>query len=382
MTTEYRFLEPLDVLFLRGNKLFGDPGSFGESLVPPWPSVPAGALRSMLLANDGVDFSAFAAGDVEHPVLGTPRKPGSFNLVAFDLAGRDTRGNVLTFRAPPADVLISKRENGELLVQRLQPHALGNGIACSAPLPLLPVLPQKERSKAAGGYWLKQTGWMKYLAGETPTSNDLAAATELWQIDPRVGVGLDVQKRTATDGRLFSTQAVAMRKRGSDASSLDIGFLVGCTGAALPERAVVRLGGDGRGAALCKAAPELPKIDFDAIARARRCRLVLTTPGIFPDGWKLPGMDGDNVLHLSGMTARVTCAAVARAEVISGWDLAHNHPKSARRAAPTGSVYWLDDLDATPEALCTLMHDGLWTATSLDAQRRAEGFNRFTFAVY
>jgi len=37
-TVESVFLEPLDVLFLRGNKLFGDPGSFGESLVPPWPS--------------------------------------------------------------------------------------------------------------------------------------------------------------------------------------------------------------------------------------------------------------------------------------------------------------------------------------------------------
>ena len=29
------FIEPLDLLFLRGNKLFGDPGSFGESLVRP-----------------------------------------------------------------------------------------------------------------------------------------------------------------------------------------------------------------------------------------------------------------------------------------------------------------------------------------------------------
>ena len=28
-TVHHRFIEPLDVLFLRGNKLFGDPGSFG-----------------------------------------------------------------------------------------------------------------------------------------------------------------------------------------------------------------------------------------------------------------------------------------------------------------------------------------------------------------
>ena len=60
--TQYRFLEPLDVLFLRGNKLFGDPGSYGESLIPPWPSVAAGALRSRILADDGVNLTDFAAG--------------------------------------------------------------------------------------------------------------------------------------------------------------------------------------------------------------------------------------------------------------------------------------------------------------------------------
>ncbi len=37
MSTQTTFIEPLDVLFLRGNKLFGDPGSHGESLIPPWP---------------------------------------------------------------------------------------------------------------------------------------------------------------------------------------------------------------------------------------------------------------------------------------------------------------------------------------------------------
>ena len=42
MSIETRFIEPLDVLFLRGNKLFGDPGSHGESLVPPWPSLTTG----------------------------------------------------------------------------------------------------------------------------------------------------------------------------------------------------------------------------------------------------------------------------------------------------------------------------------------------------
>ena len=44
MTTTSCFIEPLDVLFLRGNQLFGEPGSYGEALMPPWPSVPGAPL--------------------------------------------------------------------------------------------------------------------------------------------------------------------------------------------------------------------------------------------------------------------------------------------------------------------------------------------------
>ena len=32
MDTTHLFIEPVDALFLRGNRLFGDPGSFGEAL--------------------------------------------------------------------------------------------------------------------------------------------------------------------------------------------------------------------------------------------------------------------------------------------------------------------------------------------------------------
>ena len=60
-TTNSRFIEPLDVLFLRGNQLFGEPGSYGEALMPPWPSVAAGALRTRILADDSVDMAAFDA---------------------------------------------------------------------------------------------------------------------------------------------------------------------------------------------------------------------------------------------------------------------------------------------------------------------------------
>ncbi|MBO7410610.1 MAG: hypothetical protein J6T92_01675, partial [Ottowia sp.] len=74
------FLEPLDALLLRGNQLFGDAGSYGQSLMPPWPSVAAGAIRSRILVDAGIPLGEFATGQRPHPALGTPEKPGTFTL--------------------------------------------------------------------------------------------------------------------------------------------------------------------------------------------------------------------------------------------------------------------------------------------------------------
>lgn len=395
-TVEYRFLEPLDVLFLRGNKLFGDPGSFGESLVPPWPSVAAGAMRSRMLVDAGVDPAAFARGEAEHPELGVPDRPGSFAVTAFRLARRRRDdGRVEVLIQPPADLVVSEDEAGQPGVRALAPTDLTRveGLACSAPLPLLPVLAETERSKPGGGYWLTEAGWKKYLAGSVPAGDaELVKSDALWKLDHRVGVGLDADTRRAADGRLFSMQAVSMIKRGHRVgrdkqtgkpllADYDVGFIVGVTGAQPPTDGTVRLGGDGRAASMCIAANASPLPDYEAIAKARRCRLVLGTPGLFADGWLPTGAtrheDGSLRFELHGVRGRIACAAVPRAEVVSGWDLAKGEPKAAKRAAPAGSVYWMElDEGVAADTLRKLAESGLWREPCEDAQRRAEGFNR------
>ena len=374
MPTSYRFIEPLDVLFLRGNKLFGDPGSHGESLVPPWPSVAAGALRSLMLAADGVDIAAFALGERAHPSLGTPAAPGSFALCGFDLARRTSDKQVETLHALPADLALARSDDDSLTLQRFHPQAPAAGLMSSAPLALWPLLAQGRRTKAVGGHWLTQAGWAAYLAGKAPGIDQLVAAADLWQLDTRVGVGLDAGTGRAEDGKLFTAQAVALRPR--------VGFLAAVAGAEPPRTGVLRFGGDGRGAALEAVAHTPPQADWAAIARARRCRVVLTAPGLFAQGWLPPGIDEDHRWALRGVHGRLVCAAVPRAEVVSGWDLALRQPKPAERIAPSGSVYWFDDIDATPEQLRKLAESGLWPDENQNAARRAEGFNRFAFAAY
>ncbi|WP_297727930.1 type III-B CRISPR module-associated protein Cmr3 [Limnohabitans sp. Rim8] len=385
---QHRYIEPLDVLFLRGNKLFGDPGSHGESLVPPWPSAAAGALRSQVLAHDGVDLRAFAQGQIDHPSLGTPTAPGSFVLTAFTLAQRFDNGTLQTLHAMPADLVVTEKEKPSdqvfttkkaLQIQSLRPQSPSHGMQSSGTLAQAPVLPEAVRRKAETGLWLTQAGWQSYLSGQLPNpATDLVNTSELWAIDSRVGIGMDAVTRSAEEGKLFTAQAVAFKP--------GIGFVASVRGAALPEQGTLRLGGDGRAASSQSLAHQTPQADLHAIAAQGRCRVVLTTPGLFTKGWLPNGFaqqsDGHHWLELHGVRARLVCATVPRAETISGWDLASWQPKAALRAAPTGSVYWLDQLQASPEALGKLAESGFWSDACEDTQRRAEGFNRFAFAAH
>lgn len=376
-TTRHHFIEPLDVLFLRGNKLFGDPGSFGQSLVPPWPSTLAGALRSHLLALAGFDPASFARGETAHPALGTPAAPGPFTLVRCTLGRRQPDGTVEPLQMLPADLDVAAA-GAPPAVRLLQPLVLPSGIAGSTPLPMLPVLAEAERSKSAGPFWLTARGWKDYLAAKPPAAGELLPPADLWKLDPRIGVGLQSDTRRADDGKLFSTEAVTFCD--------GIGFAVDVGGAELPD-GIVRLGGDGRAARLSQVRLAAPEPDWDAIVAARRARLILTNPGLFTGGWLPTGSEAVDAASgarfaLRGVHGRIVCASVPRAQVVSGFDLARWVPKPAQRAVPAGAVYWLDDLDASPEALRDLCESGLWDEPAHDPARRAEGFNRCAIGVW
>jgi CRISPR-associated protein Cmr3 len=157
-----------------------------------------------------------------------------------------------------------------------------------------------------------------------------------------------------------------------------VGFVVAVAGAegCLPADGLVRLGGDGRGAAVAPCTVD--QLDPpERIEAEGRCRIGLTTAGLFPGGWRLPGMQEDGTWRgPEGVTARVVAAATGRHEVVSGWDLATNRPKVAQRVVPVGAVYWLDGLGGDLAGLRRLLGEGLWPLIDQpDPQRRAEGFN-------
>ncbi len=370
------FLEPLDVLFLRGNRLFGDAGSYGESMVPPWPSAAAGAVRSAVLVRDGIDLAAFARGKADHASIGNRDAPGDFRVTGFQLAwhGPEGEGALERLYPLPADLVATRDEKGEITLHPLSPTQPVEGIESSGVTVLLPVMSQAERAKPVAGLWLTEGGMRAWLASELPDTGHLVESGQLWRLDERVGIGMDRDTRRADDGKLFTMQAVALRP--------GVGFVATVEGDGLADGTLVRLGGDGRGAVVRNIEAADPGADLETLSGVGRCRIVLSTPGIFSSGWRPFDCDAEGRFDFMGVRGRLVCAAVPRAEVVSGWDLARWQPKPAQRTAPAGSVYWIEDLETTPDALRRLARHGLWPESGYDAQRRAEGFNRFIFATY
>ncbi len=376
---EYRFIEPLDVLYLRGNKLFGDAGSHGEALMPPWPSLAAGALRSRMLADHKVNFTTFANGAAKLEsalavCLGTPADPGAFRIATFTLAQR-RNGEIKPCFPVPADVVILGRDNTQRC-HYLHPCALSPSLRSSYPLPELPVLATGELAKPEGSYWLNGAGLAAYLAGKPLTADHLIKTKKLWQLDPRLGITLNSQSRTAAESMIYTVETVALCE--------NVGFLVEIQGAdgVLPNNGFLRFGGDGRAAQL-ESTPitfKWPEPDWERIAADRRFRLILATPGLFADGWQLPGLNKEYKWHWPGGSAQLVAASVNRAEVVSGWDLAKWQPKAAQRIAPAGSVYWFRKWSGNVATLQELTLRGL--TDGLEPNRCAEGFNNVLIAAW
>lgn len=409
MMTHYYFVEPLDVLIIRGNKSFGGAGQHGESVMSPWPSLFAGAFRSALLGDDADKLSRFVSigtdktldeperctrirevlGDALFAALGTPETPGEFRIAWLSLgilssvASKVGGERIVPVMPLTADLASFDDKDVPPLAPR-QPAPHPGGSAASCELPLTACLRVAKQIKPEGGRWLDGDGLSAHLVGNLPDST--IKTEKLYKRETRLGIALNTESRTAEAGALYTTEAVSFVDSAfSPQTGKGVGFLVGIAGDhdQMPEQGLLRLGGDGKGARYrridFKPPPEpLPKV-------GGRFRIVLATPGIFSGGWLpervMKQVDGSYRLQGNGFTARLVCAAVNRHDVISGWDLANWQPKTAQRVAPAGSVYWFDDLQGEPRKLAEWVTGGIW-GENADAQRRAEGFNRAWLAAW
>lgn len=396
---EHYFIEPTDTVFFRGNSAFGESGQHGASILPPQPSVFAGAFRSTILAHRDGALAAFTAnGNTGDPVLdaalgtldpsaGTVLTEGTFS-VAWTCFALRAGASLRLYHSPPADLVLSQTTTGNAQsLHKVLPRSPSRLERTSSPLPLTASVRSPVAAKPLGSWYLAHDGWHEHLRGDLPDAQtSVVEASALHRRDPRLGIGLDTHRRAAADGLIYTTDGYAFtnvpdsRGRGTAA-----GFVVALTGSAdcLPASGFVRLGGDGRSARFTRlegvGTPSPPPLSAES-----GFRLLLLTPGLFEGGWLPDGVSrtgGEYRLQLDNAQARLVCASLGRSEIASGWDLFLRRPKPAQRCVPSGAVYWFDQFEGDSAAVADWAATGL-ASHALSPERRAEGFNRATTAAW
>jgi CRISPR-associated protein Cmr3 len=374
---EYRKITPVDVLFLRGNRLFGGAGEHGESQMPPWPSVFFGAMASRILADKGKIGDITKSPDKAQAILNEVAGE-NYGCTFLSLAGKGK-----TYLPLPYD-LVALQDEGGISLHPVNPCPLPGELRSSNTLPMVPILKTPERKKPIGGIWLDLEGWKRHLAGKIANNSFCVNQGELWKVDSRLGIARDYSSKTAAEGKIYTTEGVVMRE--------DSSFLVGFDGLNIPKDGLLRLGGDGRGAVIepCNGVEmpgDLGKPEDDWAG----FRMILITPGVFPKGWLPPGCekdkDGKIVLHFNGLKAELKAVTMKSHEVISGWDLANHEPKPARKVVPAGSVYWFECVEGSLGALEAIWRNSLYVTlgNGIDTEfkiRKREGFGRVWFGKW
>lgn len=333
-------IKPVDSLFFRDARPF-EPASRAASNLP-MPQTLAGAVRTLLLEWHGVDFSRLR--EQGKNGVSFAEALAEFGPTAAAVASVRTRGPWFTLDgevlAPaPASLRRAKAETEDCGQDRRPVYRLD---PLKSPLPgwrlpasgMLPLWRYgREAVEVAVGF-VKLPGLRGFLEGGLPEPSDLVREKDVYGFDDRTGIGVDAQRNTVQEGRIYAVRMLILRPAAGLYAEVS-----GPADALAPlanESVLMQFGGEGRHVVIHvrETGADWPCIAPDA---DKGRMVLLTTPAWF-DGWKPPGLDP-------------VAAAVGSGQPVSGWDLARGGPKPNRFMVPAGSVYFLPPGAKAPDEL-------------------------------
>ncbi len=327
----WRF-DPLDTWFFREARGFETSGHNElSSLFPPPARTVAGAMRTLIGEQQGVDWSRFP--DSEEYAELRQRIGDGDSLGRLELTGPYPLWN--KERLYPVPLHLLGKDDKYCF---LEP---GDAVRCDLGTVRLPQIKGKPLmgAKPPENAWLTSADFTRVLSGQPPQA--VIKATDLYAEERRLGIARDNKKRTGQDGLLYQTRHLR------PSAGLAIGAETrGLPADLYPASGMVRFGGEGRPSAV-QVSPTAPaRLPAPKIA-GRQLLLVLLTPADFDGKWQLP--------EIKGVPLNLECAVLGKAARESGWDLARERPRPVRSLVPAGSVYF-----------CTL-NDGIDLSTAIAA---------------
>lgn len=354
MTTPYppalicRFT-PLDTWFFRESRPHGSIGSSElGSVFPPPVRTLLGALRTLI-------------GDTWHSRTGTnwrqfEQLPALKAIIGYgdDLGSLRTIGPFVTLddqRLYPAPANLMVKDGRYFLLD------LGNHpVHCDLGKVFLPSFPAKvdglkdlAGSKPTEKCWLTHSGLQAVLSGQPPKASDVLESKQLFREEPRLGIGRDNSRNAVQEGLLYQTRHLRL--------AANVGIELELHGLAdpslLPAQHIIRLGGEGRQAALsvhpqAQAKTSLPATNLPKTTHTfslysltpQACAGAL--PSGIPAGFTVTKQGEADVWEgeLAGLPLRILSVACHRPIREGGWDLARHEARPVQSLLAPGSVLY------------------------------------------
>lgn len=343
----------LDTWFFRD----GTPFNAGEGsqsnvkgMFPPFMSTLQGAIRTILAEERGWTPEAPHRWPKE---LGAADNLGELRLRGPYLM----RGDDFLF-PPPLTLLGVKEESSGSTTTRFTLLHPGEPVRCDLGDVRLPTpRPILEAAKPLTAQWLTRKGTEAVLRGDTPRANDVRSTSELWGVEPRVGIERQPASRTVEEGQLYSSVHVRPSKGtrlGVLVAEIDEGWHPGGP-------TVIRLGGEGRLARVevrppSSFLPEMPQIKTAADGKLR-FTVTLITPGCYANM-------ADAVRQgPPGIPGACISACIGKLPQMGGWDLLNKRPRPLRPLIPPGSTWFFEAHGAEHGAVQALHGECLGLAT-------------------
>lgn len=361
-------INPVDSWFFRDARPHDATGASRlASQFPPPAATLAGALRSRIGDLLGIDWHAFNRGDVTLTLADQP-------VSAEALLGRGEQTGQLRFSGPyllwqgqrlyPAPALLLRSDNNALICL-----APGEPVCCDLSQTdaqgqwaqvRLPALPEGASvAKPLEGYWLTEPALQQLLTqGKITQSEGLISPEQLFSLEPRLGIARNNATRAVQEGLLYQTEHLRLQPEVAIHYAITLPTsLAGPLQQALTDNSILRLGGEGRMAAVSVTEREqsgLPQLAHDHSSTARQAGgvlLTLLTPAYLPECSAmvpLPGFQsvideqGQQSWHgqINGVELHLISAAIGKVQRQGGWDLKKRAPKDLVSLTPAGSCWF------------------------------------------
>jgi CRISPR-associated protein Cmr3 len=312
------------------------------SLFPPSPRTLIGALRAAVGEAHSADWVSYRKGNQPQieALIGksTDTIPHKASFSGVFIAKNGER-----YYPIPLNWLGKKSEDGKgYMLYKLTPT--DNAIQCDIGRVRLPNMATDEKGAAPlEGCYVNENTLMRLLAShktvENIAANVLLTQDDLFDNEPRLGIGRNNSSRQVNEGQLYQTKHLRLKA--------GISLQLDCTGWQPKDyRNVMTLGGEGR---LTQIEHCLTPSSTAVKANNQVTGVILSlaTPALFSQGWLL---DGFSPSEQNGVTCwqgtindialTLHCATVGKAQREGGWDLSKHQSRAVESFVPAGSSYF------------------------------------------